>query len=273
MQIKNIKINGFGNLEKKEVVLEKGINLICGNNENGKSTFLKFIQAMFYGISKSKAGKNLSDCEKYTPWYAKDFSGKITYKLDNRQEYQVFRDFSNKSLQVLNEKQEDISYQYSVEKNKGNMFFKEQTNMDEELFTSTVLVAQGESKLDKGQQSSLIQKLTNLLSTGKDNISYQKSVDKLNKRLIEEVGTDRSSGRPINIVKEKLEKIKLEIEKLGDIRNEKQILDKEKRNLEDKLQREESILNLMKKIKIQIEKNQIEKEKIKLNREMRREAI
>ena len=272
MQIKNIKINGFGNLEKKEVNLAKGINLICGNNEKGKSTFLKFIQSMFYGISKSRAGKNLSDSEKYTPWYAKEFSGKITYKLDNGQEYQVFRDFSKKSLQVLNEKQEDISQKYAVEKSKGNMFFKEQTNMDEELFYSTVLVAQGESKLDKGQQSSLIQKLTNLLSTGKDNISYQKSIEKLNKRSIEEVGTDRSSGRPINIVKEKLEKIKLEIEKLGDVRNEKQILDKEKRNLEEKLQREASILNLMKKVKIRIEKNQIEKEKIKINREMRSKA-
>ena len=43
MQIKNIKINGFGNLEKKEVNLAKGINLICGNNERGKSTFLKFL--------------------------------------------------------------------------------------------------------------------------------------------------------------------------------------------------------------------------------------
>ena len=269
VQIKNVKINGFGNLEKKEIELDSGINLICGNNERGKSTFLKFIQAMFYGISKGKAGKQISDSERYTPWYAKEFSGNIKYKLDDGQEFQVFRDFSKKNLQILNDKHEDISDQYEVEKNRGNLFFKEQTKMDEDLFCSTVLVAQGQSKLDKGQQSGLIQKLTNILSTGKDNISYQKTVDKLNKKLIEEVGTERSSGRPINIVKENISKIKAEIDRIGDVRKEKQFLDKEKSNLEEKLDRETSLLNLLKQVKTRIEKNQIEKEKIRINREMR----
>ena len=33
MKIKNIKINGFGNLENKEIELKNGINLIYGKNE------------------------------------------------------------------------------------------------------------------------------------------------------------------------------------------------------------------------------------------------
>lgn len=69
MKISKLKINGFGNLENKEINLNSGINLITGNNEKGKSTLLKFILSMLYGIPKNKQ-------EKYNPWYAKEFSRK-----------------------------------------------------------------------------------------------------------------------------------------------------------------------------------------------------
>lgn len=84
MRIKNLKINGFGNLEGKELNLNNNINIIYGKNEAGKSTLLKFMVDMFYGISKNKRGKDITDFEKYTPWKAVEFSGKLNYELDNR---------------------------------------------------------------------------------------------------------------------------------------------------------------------------------------------
>ena len=60
MQINNLKINGFGKLKDKEINLEDGINVIYGKNEAGKSTLLKFITSMFYGLSKNKNGGNHS---------------------------------------------------------------------------------------------------------------------------------------------------------------------------------------------------------------------
>lgn len=84
MKIKKLKINGFGNLEEKEIELNKNINIIYGKNEAGKSTLLKFIVDMFYGISKNKRGKDITDFEKYTPWKSGEFSGKLNYELDNR---------------------------------------------------------------------------------------------------------------------------------------------------------------------------------------------
>ena len=58
--------------------------------------------------------------------------------------------------------------------------------MDEELFENTIMIKQGETKLDSKQQNILIQKIANLISTGNDNISYQKTKDKINKKLVEE---------------------------------------------------------------------------------------
>lgn len=68
MKIKNIQINNFGKLRNKNIELSDGINIIYGKNESGKSTLLKFITCMFYGISKNKNGKRITDYDKFTPW-------------------------------------------------------------------------------------------------------------------------------------------------------------------------------------------------------------
>ena len=41
MKIKQIKVNGFGNLENKEINLKEGINLITGKNEARKNNVIK----------------------------------------------------------------------------------------------------------------------------------------------------------------------------------------------------------------------------------------
>ena len=87
MKIQNIKINSYGTLKNKEINLENNLNIIYGKNESGKSTLLNFIKNIFYGISKNKNGKDISDYEKYLPWNGEEFSGKIKYSLDDNTSY------------------------------------------------------------------------------------------------------------------------------------------------------------------------------------------
>ena len=88
MKIKNLKVNAYGNIENKDINLGEGINIIHGENESGKSTLLNYIVSSFYGISRNKDGKALSDFEKYKPWNSTEFSGRIEYQLDNGEKYE-----------------------------------------------------------------------------------------------------------------------------------------------------------------------------------------
>ena len=54
MIIKSLKIYSFGCLINKEFKFEKGLNLIYGENEKGKSTIEAFIKIMLYGFSSKK---------------------------------------------------------------------------------------------------------------------------------------------------------------------------------------------------------------------------
>lgn len=193
MKILNLKINQFGKLQNKEIELKEHINIVYGKNESGKSTLLKFILGMFYGLSKNKNGKQYTDYEQYTPWTEGDFSGKIKYQLDDGKSFEVFREFKKKSPKIYNEDLEEISKEFTINATTGNRFFVDQTGVEEELFTKTIVSMQNEVKLEEKEQSSLLQKLSNLVSSGEDSLSYQKIVNKLNKRQLEEIGTRKKS--------------------------------------------------------------------------------
>jgi len=273
LKINKIKINSYGKLKEKEIKLKDGINIIYGKNESGKSTLLNFIVNSFYGISKNKKGKEYSDVEKYTPWLGEEFSGKLEYELNNKNKYEIYRDFKKKNPKIFNENMEDISKEFNIDKSKGNEFFYEQTKVDEELFLSTVVVGQQEVKLGKQEQNILVQKIANLVGTGDDNVSYKRAIDRINRRLLDEIGTQRSREKPINIINKKIEDLeqkKQELEKYEDIKYE---IEENKNKLEEEISDLNNKNNLLKEIKIINEKEKIEKEKIKIKENIKKEKI
>ena len=268
MKINYLKINGFGKLENKEIKLSENINLIYGNNESGKSTLLKFISGMFYGISKNKNKKEFSDYEKYKPWNKDEFSGKIIYQLDNNEQYEVFRDFTKKNPIIYNKNGEDISKHFNIDKTKGNEFFYEQTQIDEETFFSTAMISQKQVVLDNNEQQTLTQKMANILSTGEENISYRKAMEKLNKKQLEEIGTERTNERPINIINSKIEKIKEEIKEIKLEKERKNEVAENIKNIEKEILEKNTKIELIKEIKKYKEEERIEEEKIKINKKI-----
>ena len=271
MKINSFKVNGFGKLKNKQVELKDGINIIYGENESGKSSMLKFISSMFYGASKNKNGKEISNFEKYTPWVGEEFSGKLEYQLDNQEKFEIFRDFRKKNPKIFNEAMEDISKQFNIDKNKGNEFFYEQTKVDETLFSSTIFINQQEVKLGKQEQNVFIQKIANLIGTGEDNVSYKRAMERINKRLLDEIGTERSREKPINIIQKTLCKLEEQKEQLEKNVNIKYKIEEDKHNLIkeiDELEQEDKIL---KQKKLNQENKKIENEKVNLKINIQKE--
>lgn len=271
MKIKNIKINNYGNLKQKEINLEKNINIIYGKNETGKSTLLNYLKNIFFGVSKNKNGKEISDYEKYLPWSGEEFSGKIKYELDDNEQFEVYRDFKKKNPVIVNSKFDDISNEFKIDKKDGNQFFYQQTGIDEKTYLSTIMSPQQEVILDNQSQSILVQKLANIAGTGEDKVSFQKAMDKLNKRLVEEVGTTRTQDRPINTVQNRLNMA------LNDLKTKKQLLDEKQKlesdviDLRKKMNDEENKNNILSKLNMLTQKYEIELEKNTLKSKMKNE--
>ncbi len=265
MKINELKINSYGKLKDKNLSLEDGINIIYGENEKGKSTLLNFIVNMFYGTSKNKKGREMSDYDKYKPWDTEEFSGRMIYTLDNNEKYEVFREFSKKNPKIYDKNMKDISKDYSIDKNTGSQYFFEQTKVDEKTFVSSVVSFQNEVEIDNQTQNILLQKIANASSTGDDNISYKKAIDKLNKKQLEEIGTTRSQGKPINIVMNEMEHIESVNESLRKYENYKYEIEEQKHNLQDEISNLNKKYELLQKINIINQEEKIEKEKLNYN--------
>ena len=264
MKIKEIQINGFGKLENKQLDFSEGINLIVGKNEAGKSTLLKFITSMFYGVSKTKNGKPITDYERYKPWGKEEYSGKLTYELDNGEEFEIYREFKKKSPILYDKDKNDVTKNYGVDTSKGSQFFAEQTGVKEENFFASSAVEQEGVQLTDKARTNVIQKLSNIVLSGNENTTYNIAIDRISRKQMEEIGTSRSSGRPINIIESKIKKLEQEKQEREKHQGSKYQIDDQKERIREEIEENQEILNILRAQKINIEKAQIEEEKIKI---------
>jgi DNA repair exonuclease SbcCD ATPase subunit len=273
LKIKNIKVNAYGNIENKDINLEEGINIIHGANESGKSTLLNYIISIFYGISRNKDGKALSDYEKYKPWNSNEFSGRISYKLENGEKYEIFRDFNKKNPKIYNDKLEDISDRFETDKKDGSKFFIEQMGIDKQMYLSTVVSTQEEVRLDEKNQNMLIQKIANLAGTGEDNVSYKKALIKLQEKIRDEIGTNKTSQKPINIIEKEIVEINNKIVETEKYRNRKYEIDAEKEQILSELRELEQQKQILQELQNSMKSEEETKNRLEIREKNRKDNI
>ena len=84
MKLNKIYISAFGGLKDFTLNLNDGLNVIFGNNEDGKTTVATFIKCMFYGTGTKKANLAESIRQKYTPWDGSAMAGRIEFEHEGK---------------------------------------------------------------------------------------------------------------------------------------------------------------------------------------------
>lgn len=208
MKITHIYIRGFGKLNKLDIELTSGINVIFGHNEAGKSTLQEFIKAMLYGMKRSRASREAKTegLKRFIPWSGGQFGGYIDVELDNNKKYRIDRDFETGSLSVFDENFNDITYSLGLGRD-GAGLGEKILGINQELFERTVFIKQMGSRLDNNDSKDLLQRVSNIMHSGNEDISYKKAMDVLREALIEQVGTQKSYTRPLDIIEKRLQEL------------------------------------------------------------------
>lgn len=82
MQIRRLQAS-FGKLNHDSLELAPGLNVICGGNEAGKSTWCAFLRVMLYGLPTRERGE-LADKNRYLPRSGQPMSGTLLFKDSDR---------------------------------------------------------------------------------------------------------------------------------------------------------------------------------------------
>lgn len=218
MKIKLLDIKGFGKFNKLKIAPREGFNIIFENNESGKSTLQAFIRAMLYG---QRGGRKLKDgslppLKHNKPWSSEQYAGILEYTLENGKSYRVGRNFEKGTANIYDDGANNLTNSFPTDKEKGPTFAEEHLGIDEAAFERSAFIGQLQSVIDEEGKKNLINKLSNLNTTGNEEISLTEALKALDSTLLERVGTKTSTTRPldkINNILSELEQQKADIEK------------------------------------------------------------
>ncbi len=177
MTISKIYIAAFGGLKDFTLELQDGFNVIFGENEQGKTTVMAFLKMMFYG---GKGGKTLSKSprQKYLPWSGEPAGGRVFFR-QNGHNYCLEREFKKSdSSDRVTLRDMDLGTEETVSGAIGEKIF----GLSEAAFERSVFIGQAvfpENNEAAAAYGELNARLSNLTTTGDENISYQQVKDRL----------------------------------------------------------------------------------------------
>ena len=170
MKINKIYISAFGGLKDFTLELTDGLNVIYGNNEDGKSTVSAFIKAMFFGTGRNT--KSLADSArlKYTPWDGSVMAGRIYFEHEGKR-YCLEKEFrKSDSTDRITLTDSDSGKVAETGENIGARFF----GMSAAAFERSLFISGGDFIKDGVAAGEINGKLSNIAVTGTEDVSYKK---------------------------------------------------------------------------------------------------
>ena len=176
MKINKIYISAFGGLKDFTLELGDGLNVIHGQNEDGKTTVMAFIKAMFYGTGGKVKSLENSIRARYTPWDNSAMGGRIFFTA-NGIDYILEREFrksdSTDRVILTNSLSGESE---TVESDIGLRFL----GLSADGFEKSVFINSFVSGLAESDAvGELNSKLSNLAVTGDETVSYQSVADRI----------------------------------------------------------------------------------------------
>lgn len=175
-----LHLNGtFGRLERGDLPLSPGLNLLYAPNESGKSTWTALIRTMLYGLPTRERGA-MADKNRYAPWSGAPLQGRMEVAVGG-QTYTLTRD-TRRAAAPMGE----FSCTYAgtatpvphiTAQNAGETLL----GVPREVFERSAFI--GQNALAVEQDAELERRIAALITTGEEDTSFTESYERLKKQL------------------------------------------------------------------------------------------
>ena len=152
-----------------------GANIICEKNGWGKSTFVAFIRAMFYGLEgERKRSIEENERKRYKPWQGGVFGGQLVFEIQGKK-YLISRVFKDK----------ESNDEFELRDVTTNLPSKEYTNrigeeifkINRESFIRTVFI--GQNQCETSSTDDINAKIGQLADNSNDLNNFEAATAKL----------------------------------------------------------------------------------------------
>ncbi len=225
----------FGKFENRTLDFTDGIQVIYGGNEAGKSTMQLFFRVMLYGISGNKKdARGMKARERAVPWDAKNAEGILRLSVNGRS-LEIHRKFGKTAAgdqtEILDTHTGAVVSEYDP-KRLGEQLL----GFPESVFEKTFWLHQ-DGAFFGGADEELTRRLLNLLETGSEEISAEATLKELEKekRMLKAKDRRSNPGELDQLWTLREEKVRERYQLISDLRQreaEEECLLEEKQKLE-----------------------------------------
>ena len=163
MRILELQLKHFGKFDQKRVAFHDGINVICGENEMGKTTMHSFIRAMLFGIQRGRGRAAKQD--EYSlrqPWENGTYYEGVLRLESGGKIFRLERNFYKKD-KTANLICETDGEELSLEDGDLDVLLE---GMSQEAFVNTVFIRQEGARTQQGLAEELRSFMNNLQNAG-----------------------------------------------------------------------------------------------------------
>ena len=169
----------FGCLERAELSLQPGFNIIEAPNEGGKSTWTTFIQIMFYGLN-TRDRSPTADKRRFQPWSGLPMEGTLELSAGGRDITLTRRTVrAGSPMSAFSAAYTGASTPVDglTAGDCGELLL----GVPQEVYTRSAQIRQGSAAIDG--HASLEQRVNSLITTGEEDVSCSAVSDRLRRQL------------------------------------------------------------------------------------------
>lgn len=238
-------IENYGKIKERDYTFADGMTEYCEENGYGKTTLASFLKAMFYGLPAANARtKQFNDRAHFYPFGGGKFGGSLDFEKEGKR-YRIERFFDKSS----NTKDSLLVYCNGTPTEElGEEIGKSVFGLDEEAFERTVFVTAAE--MDIGSTGGINAKLNCYVDNTDGDNNFDSAIKALNDKR-KALKADRGNGGLMTAQREEIIRLQSEIENFNQISEslgrhyeEREALDRQIRDVEER-EKTESGLNLL----------------------------
>lgn len=245
MKLISCHIENYGKIKERDYTFEDSITQYCEENGYGKTTLASFLKAMFYGLPAATGRtKQFNDRAHFYPFSGGKFGGSLDFEKEGKR-YRIERFFDKSS----GTKDSLLVYcNGTLTEEFGEDVGRSVFGLDEEAFERTVFVTAAE--MDIGSTSGINARLNCYVDNTDSDNNFDSAIKALNEKR-KALKADRGNGGLMTAQREEISRLQSEIENfnriadsLGGQYEEREALDRQIRETEEREKRE-SGLNLL----------------------------
>lgn len=259
MKLIQLDVQAFGSFKNRQFYFPSGLTVFHGENEQGKSTLLACLKAMFYGFSGRSRSPLENERLRCQPWDGTRPRASLVFEQAGIR-YRLQRSFGKTRAQDETLLMNDISgakIDLPGQQEVGPFLFF----VSAEEFTQTVFIGQMNSVITQ-PDASILTKLTNLSSTFNETLSYQ-AIDSQLQKAQAKLRAERGRGGLIVELEQQLEAVSLAREAALESENQKQVFTHQ---LQDLKRQKAQLLDLQEDLSDQVAMQQIASRRQRLER-------